>query len=366
MYSTRQTRTHRKALRLIATAIAAVSVAAVSAACGSSSQASSSPRASGCQEASAPSSTSATQWKQIVDGADKEGGVTLYSAQGSAILTEFTTCFEQAYPQIKLNAIYLADNNALAKIDAELETGRLVADMWVTTVKDSVAALAQGGKLAAPAGPNFTGSAYLAQYIHDDSYFEVGGTVAVFAWNTNLYPAGLKSYRDLLDPKLSSGKIGVLQASVSPTAIDFYLYLTKLYGASFLTQLAAQKPRVYPNGGSMDAALQSGEIEASIYTHAANITAGAPVKVGVISKPWGAPYYGAIIKNSPHPDAAQVLANFMISTDGQQALDQGDSAVLPNISGAVTTNNELPAPDPRLQQPAFVSQYDSTWTSLFH
>src|SRR5439155_12664858 len=114
-------------------------------------------------------------------------------------------------------------------------------------------------------GPNLFATRYdRSKYAKPGKSFVVSMAISSFAWNTQLWPQGLKDYPDFLNPALA-GKIGVVEPSV-PGHVDFYRdFITKKYGKSFLEKLAALKPRLYPSGFNLQAALASGEIAATIY-----------------------------------------------------------------------------------------------------
>jgi len=352
--------------RLAPAALLAVTVLPASAACGSGGGGAGDKggSASGCSAPAADANNA--DWQKVVDAAGTEGSVTLYTSQALAVFTNFTPCFQQAYPKIKLNVVRMLDNEAAAKIDAEYKTGKLTADAFVVTVKKTQDDMAKANRTTAASGPGFHASDFLPQYLHENGlYFEVGGTTATFAWNTSLAPQGLKDYPDLLDPALADGKIGLPDATLSPTFVDFYLYLTKNYGDDFLKKLAAQKPHIYPGGVPIVAGLQSGEIAASGYTKSVDFAKGAPVKAGKATVTWGSPFYGSVLAGSTHPNAAQVLVDFMVSRKGQELLTPGLSAVLPDIPEALTTNDKLPARDPRTLDPKFIAEFNTTWAALF-
>ena len=59
---------------------------------------------------------------------------------------------------------------------------------------------------------------------------------------------------------------------------------------------------------------------------------GAPVAWTIPETAWGARFYGGIVDTAPHPNAAQVLTNFMVTRPGQESLVFNESvAVLPDI-----------------------------------
>jgi iron(III) transport system substrate-binding protein len=83
----------------------------------------------------------------------------------------------------------------------------------------------------------------------------------------------------------------------------------------------------------------------------------------VIADNWNTPYWGLILKQAPHPAAAQLLANFIASPEGQGLVDQGFGAIYPNIEGTYYVT-------PRIQKlsdftPAKIAAFNAKWVSLF-
>ena len=72
---------------------------------------------------------------------------------------------------------------------------------------------------------------------------------------------------------------------------------------------------------------------------------GAPVESGLADEVWGARFNTAILNNAPHPNAAQVLSNFIITQPGQEAIAHEAASVLPDIEGAVTTVDKVRVQD---------------------
>ena len=188
-----------------------------------------------------------------------------------------------------------------------------------------------------------------------------------YGWNTDRYPDGLEGYEGLLDPALAGGNIGVIDVHTSTVLVDFYQYLEAQVGPDFLTELAAQEPKIYPSGLPMAQALTSGEIAAAVYTVPLvdEMEAGAPVDFGLPDEPWGARFNTVVLKDSPHPYAAQVLADFMISQEGQVALARKAASVLPGTPGAVTTVDKVAEQDLTKLTPEVVAAYQAEWDGLF-
>ena len=80
---------------------------------------------------------------------------------------------------------------------------------------------------------------------------------------------------------------------------------------------------------------------------------------------WGARFNTAILDIAPHPNAAQVLSNFIITQPGQEAIARKAASVLPDITGAVTTVDKVRVQDLNVLTPEFVAEYQAKWNDLF-
>ena len=63
-----------------------------------------------------------------------------------------------------------------------------------------------------------------------------------------------------------------------------------------------------------------------------------------------------MLKSAPHPNAAQVLANFMVTAEGQAALNTGYASVLKS-DGSVANASAIALPDPAELTPEKVKAY---------
>jgi iron(III) transport system substrate-binding protein len=306
----------------------------------------------------------------LVTAAKKEGKITIYSAQGLDALNNLAAAFEKEYPGIDVETVRGVDGDLSVKVETEFQTGKGIADMYVNASLSWVEAQAKAGRFLAPTGPELTGKGTydVKQYVHEGNFFETNAAVLTFGWNTKLYPKGLTDYPDLLDPALA-GKVGVIEPT-APSIVDFYLWLEETYGADYVTRLAAQKPRIYPSSLPMGEAMSSGEIAAgSFVAPIALVPAkakGAPVDFKMPpSGAWGSRYYGMVLKTGPHPNAAQLFANFMVTEKGQELITPSAGSVLPNVPGTLITNDKVRVQDPSKLTPDAVAAYQKKWKSLF-
>ena len=192
------------------------------------------------------------------------------------------------------------------------------------------------GYFVSPVGPAFDNPDYKkAERMPRGVSFESNATILTYSWNTELVPDGIKDYDDIFRPDLE-GLIAIPRPSVS-TIVDFYFYLHENYGEDFTDRLATMKPRIYPSALTAAQALSAGEVAVILFgePQVDEKAAGAPVESGFAKTIWGARFYANVMKVAPHPNAAQLLANFMITEEGQSAIARKAASSLPNVPGAV-------------------------------
>jgi len=311
---------------------------------------------------------SAKKWAQMVAKAKQEGSVTIYSSQSPASLQALADKFKAKYG-ISVTFNRQNDNITAQQVGAEYGTGKHFADVWVVAAKNIVYGAIRN-KWAVPAvGPDLFKKRYTrSAFAKPGNAFVVSTAIASFGWNTSLWPKGIKDYPDFLNPDLANGKIGVVQPSV-PGHVDFYRdFITKKYGKDFLVRLAALKPKIYPSGINVQTALASGEIAAAIYLTPQVLalrSQGAPVDFKLTpGGSWNSPWWAIVLSKAPHPNAAQLLADYMLTPEGQATINQGFGAVLKKVPGAYT----IPLRSTKLINftPQKVSSYINYWNSLFH
>jgi iron(III) transport system substrate-binding protein len=319
----------------------------------------------GVQAAPAPAPLSASAWRTLVGKAKGEGAITIYSVQAPANLAALGAAFKKQYG-ITVTVNRQVDNTLFAQINAEESTGKAVDDIWVPTAKQYIYGALKNGWVVDAVGPNFFNKRFDRKtYMFGKAWIN-GEAVLGEAWNTQAYKGSINGVPDFTSSAFSGGKIGVPDARVSPSFMDWYLWAEKKWGPSILTKLAAQNPKVYTSTLPMTQAVASGEIIGAPCATGTAISlkaSGAPIDYKVLSDNWNAPYFGMILKQAPHPAAAQLFANYMMSPAGQAILNAGFGAIYPNIAGTFY-------PAPRVQHlndftKAKVDAFNAKWTALF-
>lgn len=127
--------------------------------------------------------------------------------------------------------------------------------------------------------------------------------------------------------------------------MDFYLWLEESFGEDYVEQLAAQQPRIYPSALPIGEALTSGEVSAAAYAAPTQLVpaaeSGASVDFGIDEAgAWAARFFGAIPTSSDSPNGAALLADFMVTAEGQEVVQSNAGSVL-DVPSAVITNDRV-------------------------
>ncbi len=292
----------------------------------------------------------------------------LYSSQKPANLDALKAAFNAKYPDISMDFVRGTDAEINPRIETENKTGKGIADVHMLTDAGWIQNAAESGAYSADLlGPALEAPAYEPdKSVIDDRFFLSSAAVFALGWNTTAVPGGLTTPQDILNPAYK-GKIGIVNPTGIASYVDLYRYYAKTYGEDYWEKLAALEPRVYPSALGVAQALTSGEVvvSPSVQPLVTEVEAGAPVNWKLPPTPWGTPWYSQVVGVAPHPNAAQVLADFMVTAEGQTALNSGYAAALPDIPGAVARAQDIASPDVADLTPEKVEQYSEQWQKLF-
>ncbi|HLG72330.1 MAG TPA: extracellular solute-binding protein [Chloroflexota bacterium] len=323
---------------------------AIAAACGDASSAPASQPASNgpAQSNSAAAPASATsgdwqsQWNALIAAAKKEGQVAIYGPPGENYRTMLADAFQKAFPGITVN--YTAGGPTLApRIITERQAGKYIPDLDVNGTTTAFSVLEPAGALD-PIGnllirPDVTDSGkWFGQklwYADDAQQYMImfqGSVSPIIAVNTKLVdPKSIHSYWDPLQPQFK-GKIesSDIRSPGPGGGLSRFVYSTDGLGEPFLRKLFGDMNIVLSSDQrqladwlaqgkySVSFFVTPEEIDNAIkqglplgYPDTLGLKEGFPVTAG-----FGAV---AVMNKRPHPNAAQLYLNWLLSPDGQQA-----------------------------------------------
>lgn len=304
-------------------------------------------------------------WDEVVAAAEDEGKVSFYSVMPGTQNDRLAAAFEQAYPEIDLQILRGA-GELPGRVDAEIQGGTDGADVFLFSDPNWFAKREED--LSNVDGPNVEGWNPEAWAVQGKAIIPSAYPYSMIVWNTDRFPDGFESWDDLLDPSVS-GSLG-LRSDVTTSLAGYLDFQETELGDDYLTRLGKQKPSFYPSVVPMTQSVASGEIGVANTSTPSVVKEmqdqGAPIK-SIIPTPsywieWGV----AGLEKSKRPNASRVLLDFIMSEEGQTAIN-GDGfgrASREGIEGAITPENETMF-DSSKYTPEVVAEFDKKFARWF-
>ena len=265
--------------------------------------------------------------KILYAGAKAEGKVTWYTSLAGDSYKKLAAAYEAKYPGVSVESYRATRQEMSARILAESQAQRYIADTMETTIpllkllKDNkwlvpyyfstIAKYPDNVKEKAPGG---------LVYWAIDRESHIG-----LSYNKNLIPAKVvpRNYEGLLRPELKD-KIAF---AGSDTGVTVTGALLKFKGEEFVRKLKALNPAVHNvSGRALLDMVISGEVGVSPSTFRnhveVSLKAGAPIEwipMDVVPANSGST---AVLAKAPHPNAALLLADFILGPGGQKVLEE--------------------------------------------
>ncbi len=272
------------------------------------------------------------EWEQVQKDARKEGKVVLYAIVGADIRDALATAMKKY--GIELESMGGRGNEIAEKVIRERKAGIYTADMYISGITSLLTQIKPAGAMA-PIEPLLIlpdakdpKNWYKGQIPYSDKDKTVLAFAAYpngdFHVNTNVVkPGDLKSMMDLLNPKWE-GKIIMDDPTVAGRGNNVVAAYTIRLGEDYIRQLAKQKPVVTRDRRqAIDWVVKgSHPIGIGIYpdAFAEYQRAGAPIGSILFNEAAfldaGAGFVTYFDK-APHPNAARVLFNWLLSKEGQ-------------------------------------------------
>ncbi len=312
----------------------------------------------------------------LVEAAKKEGTVVWYSGMIiNQIIRPIAEAFEAKYPGVKVQYSRAAGSDNALKIMNEARARRPLADM----VDGSTAfnALVDTGLIAEfrpvesqryPADRKDPKGLWSSANVY---YYTA-------AYNTNLVPAAEapQTFDDLLNPKWKGRMAWTYDLTVGGPPGFIHNILTikgQEKGMAWLREFAKQGPVVIPAAQRvvLDKAI-SGEYPIALMTlsYHSTISAakGAPIQWLKMPPMIMSVNTFSVLKSAPHPNAARLLIEFLLSEEGQKIMAANDY---------MPADPNIPIKDPTLQpehgnfavtavSPEEQKEKLATWTAIYN
>lgn len=297
--------------------------------------------------------------------AKQEGSVVLYTSLAPTESRPLSEAFEKKYG-IKVELWRALSDKVVQRVVAEAQARRYSVDV-VETNGPEMEMLAREHLLAESHSPYAADLPAAAipphrRWMPDRmNYFVVG-------YNTQKVkrseiPA---TYEGFLDPRWK-GRIGI-----EATDVEWMATLVKIWGdekgLDYFRKLAAMRPDMRKGHILLAELVAAGEVPVGLTMYNSNIESlkrkGAPIDFVAVQPVAARPQGIGVAKNAPHPDAAILFADFVLSPQGQRLFES--LGRVPASTKVKSALNDFPF---TLIEPATVldeaARWEKLWNELF-
>jgi iron(III) transport system substrate-binding protein len=289
-------------------------------------------------------------YAQRIAEAKKEGKVVVYTSTDAKQAQALVEGFKAAYPGIAVEVNDLGTNGTYNRVLSEGAAKQVGSDIVWTSAMDLQMVLVQKGLAEGYASPETKDLPGWAHY--KDLLYGTTIEPAAILYNKKLLPADwvpgsragliklLKEHRDQL-----KGKVATFDPEKSGTGF-FFSTVDLRHTHDFWDLVSAfgqADGKVYGSSGAMREKVVSGEhvLAFNVIGSYALEWAKENPNLGVaFQKEYTSAFsrVANISKGAPHPDAARLFLDFMLSEKGQKALS---AAAVPSIRGDLASINKL-------------------------
>jgi len=266
---------------------------------------------------------------RLYEAAKTERSVTWYTSQFNTEQAEQACAlFTKRYPGVDCHPVRATGGVVFQRLTQELQADSVQADVISTNDLSDLVELRKGGHLASYVPEN---RQYMEASFNDlstDHWSVTNIVLGGLAYNTDLIDEAdaPKGWRDLVDPKWKD-QIAIGHPGYSGFVGLWGLALRELYGWDYFEKLAANNPQI---GRSVFDGLNlviSGERKialVSLSNAAEQSKIGKHIRAvfpddGAVLAPAGS----SVLEKAPHPNAARLLVNFLLSKDMSEFLVSG-------------------------------------------
>jgi iron(III) transport system substrate-binding protein len=279
-------------------------------------------------------------WDKAIKAAEEEGSLTIYMTQ--AFEPVFRDGFQKKYPKIKVTMATGRGPELSQRVMSERRAEKFAVDLYISG-NISPLTVFHRAKILEPIKPLLllpevidTSAWYEGKHHYDDPenryifVFEGTPRSGEITYNTKLVnPSEIKSYWDLLNPKWK-GKIVSVDPLVSGpiSAAHIFFYKQPDLGAEFLRRLHAETDiAIVRSNEQMLDWLSAGKFAFGIGARDIDtaMMQGLPLNQflpGSLKEGSSVTAYNGTLSyfnRTPHPNAAKVAVNWLLSREGQTA-----------------------------------------------
>ena len=267
----------------------------------------------------------------------------IYTSMKESLISGIVEGFKKKNPGIEVDYQSAGAGKLMAKIAAERQSGRILADViWTSEVPDFYN-MKREGILEQYKSPVF--SEVLNPFEDYDGHFTAArlGTLGI-AINTDRIKTPPAQWSDLLKPEFKG--FGIADPALSGTSYMSVALLEKQFGWEFFDKLRANGARIGKGSGQVIDDTASGELAASLavdYITNDKIAKGARMALYYPPELLVVPSPVAIFKNSGNMDAAKKFVDYLLSKEAQTMIANEGTL---SVRADVKSPEKFKLPDP--------------------
>jgi iron(III) transport system substrate-binding protein len=308
-----------------------------------------------------------TDEAKLYELAKKEGQIVWYEAAPIEPMQQLVNKFSKRYPGIEVQLLRITGPQQYQRFMQETEAKQHIADLLLLSDLPLMRDLIERGHIASWKVPTF--DRIPDAFKVGDHAFAPYTTDIAIVYNTNkVTPEEAKilesSWKGVLDPRFK-GRFAIVKRKCGTCYAAVHMFLDEKfkaeYGEPFLKAVAAQKPLIYSDNPIALDRIVAGERDFVFWLwEAIAVTKwqqGAPIRW---VRPTPTPEFGnswqAISKHAPHPHAARLMQNWLMSEEGTIALQEA--------YGSATTLSGVPDTRAVTKEPWYkpiAQRYDMDW-----
>ena len=290
--------------------------------------------------AAEPKAAWQANWEKTIKAAEEERELVIYMTQ--AFEPVFREAFQKKFPKIKVTAVTGRGPELSQRIMSERRGGKYMADLYISGNITPLTVFYRA-KILEPVKPLLvlpevldTSGWFEGKHHYDDPenryifVFEGTPRSGEITYNTKLVnPSEIKSYWDLLNPKWK-GKIAsvdpLVAGPISAAQIFFYKhhelgpeYLRRLYAETDMTIVRSNEQLLdWVSAGKYAFGIGARQVDTAM-------SQGLPLNQflpGSLKEGSSVTAYNgtlSLFNRAPHPSAAKVAVNWLLSREGQMA-----------------------------------------------
>jgi iron(III) transport system substrate-binding protein len=263
--------------------------------------------------------------QRLVDAAKKEGAVTFYTSMQTPESGPLSAAFEKKYG-IKVNLWRATSDQVIQRAITEARGGRNAMDV-VETNAPEVEALGREGVVAEYYSPHFKDFPDWALPA-SHKWTSARANLWVVAFNTTKAKREEipPTYEGFADPKWR-GRIGI-ESTDQDWMYAVVQYLGEQRGMELFKKLSAMKPDMRLGHALLAELIAAGEVPVGLTVYSGNADSvkkkGGPIDWVAVEPIVGRPQAVAVAGKAPHPNAALLFTDFILSPEGQKLLNDLD------------------------------------------